>query len=157
MFETLLSIELLQTMASVSDISHEDLMKRQVGAQLSFMSKECASWSATSHRLAVFSALVLESGSVIGYFPDLTIDLFMTVLSTSTGDGSAKNIDYELQLKLFIVLSKQLCHVDSTLNSQSQFDNYSTKVLTSKNIRTYVTSLRIVITPHALQISSCPR
>ena len=45
---------------------------------------------------------------------------------------STKDIDYEMQLKLFIILSKQLYSLDKTLNSQEYFSNYSLKVLGGK-------------------------
>ena len=37
-----------------------------------------------------------------------------------------------MQLKMFIILSKQLYNVDQTLNSQENFSSYSMKVLSSK-------------------------
>ena len=147
-------------LAKACEVSLDALYKRETGVQLSQMKKECDSWSHNSHRLAVFSTLMTEAGPAVGHFTDLVVDIFNIMLSrldrnldcivglnfspeisafrshgVNTGPActeSTKDIDYEMQLKLFIILSKQLYSLDKTLNSQEYFSNYSLKVLGGK-------------------------
>ena len=123
---------MLCSLAKVSGMERSDLFKRETGIQLSLMSKECGGWVGASHRMSVFCALMVESGSAVGYYPDLVVDIFQSVLSKSAAGGSAKDMDHEIQLRIFIVMSKQLYNVDSTLNSQNQFASYSLKILSSE-------------------------
>jgi hypothetical protein len=75
----------------------------------------------------IFSTLLQESGPVVGYFVEQVIGIFRDVLSQ-------ESLDPELQLKMFIMLSKQLMETANRIDSKKQFGPYAIKLLNGKKI-----------------------
>ena len=73
-------------------------------------------------RIPIFSTLIQESGPVVGYFAELVVGIFRDVLSN-------ENIEPELQLKMFIILSKQLFETSDRIDSQKKFGPFALRVL----------------------------
>jgi hypothetical protein len=73
-------------------------------------------------RILIFSTLIHESGPVVGYFAELVVGIFRDVLSV-------ENIEPELQLKMFIILSKQLFETSVRIDSQRKFGPFALRVL----------------------------
>jgi hypothetical protein len=69
---------------------------------------------------------IQESGSVVGYFVDLVVGIFRDVLTSDS-------VEPELQLKMFIVLSKQLFETSDRIDSQKKFGPFAIRVLEGKN------------------------
>lgn len=112
----------LDTLASTNEMSTGDLFKHEMGTQLKSMRSECSNWGASSYRIQVFSTLLSHGGSVVGYYPDLIVNIFSGVLT-------AKEIEPELQLKMYMVLSRQLYDTQNTLDSQKQFQQFALRVV----------------------------
>ncbi len=77
--------------------------------------------------MQIFSTLLQESGPVVGYFVEQVIGIFRDVLSQ-------ESLDPELQLKMFIMLSKQLMETANRIDSKKQFGPYAIKLLNGKKI-----------------------
>jgi len=75
----------------------------------------------------IFSTLLQESGPVVGYFVEQVIGIFRDVLTK-------ESLDPELQLKMFILLSKQLAETRTRIDSKNQFGLYAIKLLDSKGL-----------------------
>jgi len=59
---------------------------------------------------------------VVGYFVELVVGIFRDVLTV-------ESIEPELQLKMFIVLSKQLYETSERIDSQNRFGPFALRVL----------------------------
>ena len=112
------------------DVSKEELFKKELEVLLTTISKECSNWGSSSRQVELFSTLLQESGSAIGYYPELVISIFDSVLSSGLSTETPNSqAEPELQLKMFIVLSRQLCKYEETLNSDNKFGKYVLNVL----------------------------
>ena len=121
----------IKELADSLNITKLELFRQELHGQINMMSHECSKWGSSSRRVEVFSTLLQESGSAIGYYPNLVTDIFVTVLGSSDSNTtSSLLVEPELQLKLFIVLSRQLYNYKETLNSDNQFNGYVLKVVT---------------------------
>jgi hypothetical protein len=60
---------------------------------------------------------------VVGHFVELVVGLLRDVLA------AADSLDPELQLKLFLVLSKQLLETSARIDSQQKFGPFAARVL----------------------------
>lgn len=118
---------IFSTLKEVMGLTTDELFKRETGAQVIMMRKECHNWTATSHRVLVFAALMTEAGTAVGYYPEVIVDIFQITLAGA--EGTAANTDHELQLKMFIVLAKLLYDVDTTLDSKMNFGTFAMTVL----------------------------
>jgi hypothetical protein len=109
-------------LAEALELTLEQLFRQELGPALKVMKQECEDWTASSHRVMVFAKILNRAGSVVGYYPDLIISIFHEVLS--------KEVEPELQLKMYLTLSKQLYDVKNTLNSQNEFQQMALKIVT---------------------------
>lgn len=111
---------------TLDDIEAEDplseLYRHEMAPLLKLMRSECKHWNAASFRLPIFSTLLQESGHVVGFFVEQVVGIFRDVLSV-------ESVDPELQLKMFILLSKQLFETSTRINSKKQFGPFAAKVL----------------------------
>ena len=113
------------------NVTKEELFQKELHSQLTLMSNECSNWGSSSRQVEVFSTLLQESGSAIGLYPDLVTRIFHTVLApTESNESTSSRAAPELQLKMFLILSRQLCKYDQTLNSDNKFGIYVLKVVT---------------------------
>ena len=85
------------------------------------MKLECEDWTANSFRVNVFAKILNRSGTASGFYPDLIISIFHDVLN--------KEVEPELQLKMFLTLSKLLYDVKNTLDSQNEFKQFVLKLV----------------------------
>ena len=123
-------VGMLNDLAQVLGLSREDLFKQHLGSMLKNMKNECHEWTATSHRVAVFSRTLMASGGIVGFYPDLVVSIFHSVLGPRI---EGQEIEPELKLKMFMVLSRQLYNVKNTLDSQDQFKHLALKITTGNN------------------------
>ena len=98
-----------------------DLFKKELGPALKSMKLECEDWTANSFRVNVFAKILNRSGTASGFYPDLIISIFHDVLN--------KEVEPELQLKMFLTLSKLLYDVKNTLDSQNEFKQFVLKLV----------------------------
>jgi hypothetical protein len=79
-------------------------------------------WSRTaaSLRVQIFGTLLQESGGAVGHFVEQVVGIFVDVLSSETADS-------ELQLKMFIILSKLLFETTERIDSQRQFGPFAVR------------------------------
>lgn len=105
-------------------IEKSDIFKRELGGLLRVLKSECSGWDASSRRILVFSAALQEAGPVIGFFAASVVDIFLIVLAES---GARKGT--ELQLKMFMLLSKQLYNMSESINSQNEFQFYALTII----------------------------
>ena len=76
--------------------------------------------------------LIQESGSVVGYFVEFVVGIFRDVLISKSNSNSVSmsdSVDPELQLKMFIILSKQLFETSERIDSQKKFEPFAIRVL----------------------------
>ena len=85
------------------------------------MKLECEDWTANSFRVNIFAKILNRSGTASGFYPDLIISSFHDVLN--------KEVEPELQLKMFLTLSKLLYDVKNTLDSQNEFKQFVLKLV----------------------------
>ena len=112
-------------------IEQLELFRQELKTQLNMMLKECRLWGSSSRRVEVFSTLLQESGPAVGFYPNLITDIFHLVLGpTESGTSKPTLAEPELQLKMFIILSRQLYNYKETLNSQNEFEQYVIAVVT---------------------------
>ena len=121
----------LVSLSKALDLTKHQLFQNEVQGLLTLMSRDCGNWGSSSRQVELFSNLLQESGSAIGLYPDLVIEIFDTVLApVETNEKITSRVEPELQLKMFLVLSRQLYKYDETLNSDNKFGVYVLKVVT---------------------------
>ena len=98
-----------------------ELFRHEIGTQLKNMRAECKNWVASSYRIQVFGVLLSEAGSNVGFFAETVVGIFVDVLT-----GNPDGVQLELQLKMFILLSKLLYNTETT---GSQFSNFTAKIV----------------------------
>lgn len=117
--------EALDKLAIAIQMSRQELLKRELGPALTAMKMESQDWTAASFRVPVFAKMLSRSGTVTGYYPDLIISIFHQVLDKD----SQEPVEAELKLKMFLTLSKLLCDVKNTLDSQNEFKSLAMKIV----------------------------
>lgn len=118
----------LDQLANAIQMSRQELLKRELGPALTTMKMECQDWTAASFRVGVFAKMLSRSGTVLGYYPDLIISIFHQVLDNDP-TAERQPVEAELKLKMFLTLSKLLCDVKNTLDSQNEFKSLAMKIV----------------------------
>ena len=122
--------KILVDLTATLNVTKDELFKKELELMLTLMSKECMNWGSSSRQVELFANLLQESGSAIGYYPDLVTSIFNSVLAqVESNETIISPAEPELQLKMFIILSKQLCRYEETLNSDNKFGSYVLKVV----------------------------
>jgi len=101
--------------------SKDEFYKLQMGSMLKEFKSSSLLWSMDSSDVLVFEALLCESGASVGFFTDQIILIFKNVL--------AEDRDAKMRLKFYIILSKMLLNLQQSLDSQGQFEQHITSIL----------------------------
>merc|ERR1712051_794976 len=72
---------LMEELATSLNITKLELFRLELHSALTLMYGECGMWGSSSRRVEVFSTLLQESSSAIGYYTDLVNNIFLTVLA----------------------------------------------------------------------------
>ena len=99
----------------------EELLRRQLPSLLKVFLSTSPTWSSVSYEKRLFEAVLHECPSALGHFPQEVVDIFRDILSNEK--------EPESRLQSFILLSKMMLSLDSTLNSQGLFSPYLQLVL----------------------------
>lgn len=123
---------LIDELATSLNITKLELFRFELHSALTLMYEECGMWGSSSRRVEVFSTLLQEASSAIGYYTDLVNNIFLKVLAPKQNNmnNPTATAEPELQLKMFIILSKQLYSYQETLNSDNKFSCHVLRVVT---------------------------
>ena len=103
-------------LSSLANGNMEELLKCHLPALLAIFLTTSPTWSSVSYEKRLFEAVLHECPSALGHFPKEVVDIFRDILSNEK--------EPESRLQSFILLSKMMLSLDSTLNSQGLFSPY---------------------------------
>lgn len=113
--------EFMENLAVALQIPKAQLFRNELGPALKTMKLECEDWTANSFRVSIFAKMISRAGPEVGHYPDLIVSIFHEVLS--------HEVEPELQLKMYLALSMQLCDLKNTLDSQNDFKQLALKIV----------------------------